>query len=122
MKKAAQYLTWLSRLNYMCNARCWMLHANFASLMVHTQATTYFLLHVIKLGLTSVIYHVFYIFIPALRKMFGQKKIFIRFYKIFLSCIIMLVCVFKVYNLYYFSIKHTSLVISTPTPVHLLIV
>ena len=59
------------------------LHANFASLTIHTQATIYFLLHVIKLGLTSVIYHVFYIFIPALRKMFGPKKILLDFAKLF---------------------------------------
>ena len=89
------------------------LHANLASLTVHTQATIYFLLHVIKLGLTSVIYHAFYIFIPELRYLF---------YKFLLSCTIMLVCVFKVYNLYYFSIKHTLSTISTPTQVRLLIV
>ena len=83
------------------------IHDNFASLTVHTQATIYFLLHVIKLGLISVIYDVFYIFILALRKMFGPKKIFTRLYKIILSCITILVWVFKVYNLYYFCIKHT---------------
>ena len=60
--------------------------ANFASLTVHTKATIYFLLHVIKIG---------------------PKKIFARFYKIILSCIMMLVCMFKVYNLYYICIKHT---------------
>ena len=80
------------------------LHASFASLTVHTQATIYFLLHVTKLCLTSVNYHIFYIFTPALRKLFVSRKIFTRYYKMFLSCIIMLICVFKVYNLYYFSI------------------
>ena len=98
------------------------LNAKFASLTEHTQATIYFLLYVIKLGLTSVICRVFYIFIPALKEMFGSKIILIRFYKIILSCIIMLVCGFKVYNLYYFCIKHTLSVMSTRTPAHLLIV
>ena len=99
------------------------LNANFASLTEHTQATIYFLLYVIKLGLTSVICRVFCILIPALKEMFGPKIILIRFYKIILSCIIMLVCVFKVYNLYCFCIKHTlSPVWSTRTQAHLLIV
>ena len=39
------------------------LNANFASLTEHMQATIYFLLYVVKLGLTSVICRVFYIFI-----------------------------------------------------------
>ena len=92
------------------------LNANFASLTEQTQATIYFLLYVIKLGLTSVICRVFYIFIPTLKEMFGLKILLIRFYKIILSCFIMLVCVFKVYNLYYFGIKHTLSVDVHPKP------
>ena len=45
------------------------LNANFASLTEQRQATIYFLLYVIKLGLTSVICRVFYIFIPTLKEM-----------------------------------------------------
>ena len=49
------------------------LNANFVSLTEHTQATIYFLLYVIKLGLTSVICRVFYIFVPALKRCLARR-------------------------------------------------